>query len=63
MKLSKKHRTLDKGSDILSQSMANFRMDDELKQVAAEYPERKGTFLLLFTAANVVMLGVLFLIP
>ena len=33
------------------------------KQVAAEYPERKGKYLLLFTAANVVMLGVLLLIP
>lgn len=33
------------------------------KQVAAEYPERKGRYLLLFTAANVVMLGVLLLIP
>ena len=29
------------------------------KQLAAEYPERKGTYLLLFTVANVVMLGVL----
>ena len=33
------------------------------KQVAAEYPERKGRYLLLFTAANVVMLGVLLLLP
>ena len=33
------------------------------KQVAAEYPERKGRYLLLFTVANVVMLGVLLLIP
>ena len=33
------------------------------KQVAAEYPERKGTYLLVFTAANVVMLGVLLLLP
>ena len=33
------------------------------KQVAAEYPERKGRYLLLFTAANVVMLGVLLLVP
>ena len=32
------------------------------KQLAAEYPERKGTYLLLFTAANVVMLGVLLLL-
>ena len=33
------------------------------KQVAAKYPERKGRYLLVFTAANVVMLGVLLLIP
>ena len=33
------------------------------KQVAAEYPERKGTYLLLFTAANVAMLLVLLLLP
>ena len=33
------------------------------KQVAAEYPERKGIYLLVFTAANVVMLGVLLLLP
>ena len=33
------------------------------KQVAAEYPERKGAYLLLFTVANVIMLGVLLLLP
>ena len=33
------------------------------KQLAAEYPERKGTYLLLFTVGNVVMLGVLLLLP
>ena len=33
------------------------------KQVAAKYPERKGSYLLLFTVANVIMLGVLLLLP
>lgn len=33
------------------------------KQIAAEYPERKGNYLLLFTAANLIMLLVLLLLP